>query len=235
MLLEHQCHSGDSLGVQTSYRGPVRVEVVRLRGQVLRLVTPQEPDCLLDDPHVRFLNERDDYMPYWAYVWPGAYLLADAVMRQEWEPGVSALEIGCGLGLGGLAGLLRGLRVHFTDHDDTPLEFVARSVGENGFSAAAYRTSRLDWRRPSADRYPVILGADVLYEPRLVPLVCGLVARMLEPGGVALLAGPYRVATELLPAELERHGLTAVVEAAETQDPTGGLVRGQVHRVRFHG
>jgi predicted nicotinamide N-methyase len=197
------------------------------------LVAPEEPDRLLDDPQVRALNNRDDYMPYWAYIWPGAYLLAEAVMRQKWEPGLEALEIGCGLGLAGLAGLTRGLHVHFTDYDETPLEFASRSAAENGFGPSRYRTSRLDWRSPPPECYPVILGADVLYEQRLVPLVCGLLARMLEPAGVALLAGPYRVATELLPAELERHGLAAEAEAVETTDQTGRLVRGQVHCVRF--
>ena len=42
----------------------------------------------------------------------------------------------------------------------------------------------------------MILGADVLYERRLVPLVAGLLARMLAPDGIALIADPYRVAAE---------------------------------------
>ena len=71
-------------------------------------------------------------MPYWAYLWPGAYLLAEAVVREPWPEPVDgrilleALEIGCGLGLAGLAALARGLRVQFTDYDQAPLDFVAR-------------------------------------------------------------------------------------------------------------
>ncbi len=39
---------------------------------------------MLDDPGVLAWNRRDDYMPYWAYLWPGAYLLAEAVAAEEW-------------------------------------------------------------------------------------------------------------------------------------------------------
>ena len=220
--------------MRTAYEGPVSITPFAFGGRALRLVRPADPDRLLNDPGVLDLNRRDDYMPYWAYLWPGAYLLAEAVAHEPWPPGVTALEIGCGLGLAGLSALVAGLdRVAFSDYDETPLQFVARSAAENGIEPARVTTRRLDWRDLPAEHFPVILGADVLYERRLVPLVTSLIARMLAPGGVALIAGPYRVATEdeLGPC-LERDRLVAEAQPMTAQDERGQPVRGTLHRIR---
>lgn len=109
---------------------------MEFRGRPIRLVRPADPDRLLDDPLVQSWNRRDDYMPYWAYVWPGAVLLAESVARQTWPVRqdsigrTRALEIGCGVGLAGLVAVDRGLTVCFSDYDDAPLHFVRQSAGE---------------------------------------------------------------------------------------------------------
>ncbi len=198
----------------------------------MRLVRPGEPDRLLEDPGVLAWNERDDYMPYWAYLWPGAFLLAEAVARESWDAGLSALEIGCGLGLAGLVGLSRGLRVRFTDYDEAPLRLVARSAGENGFEPSTFTTGLLDWRALPDERFPVILAADVLYEHRLVGLVVDVLARLLEPGGLALVASPYRVAAEGFEPLLPPRGLTCEPRSLSLAETELGPVRGTVYRVR---
>ena len=85
------------LGTRTVYGGPITELEVRVAGQPLVLVRPSDPDRMLDDPDVLAWNRRDDYMPYWAYLWPAAYLLAEAVAVEPWKAGTGALEIGCGL------------------------------------------------------------------------------------------------------------------------------------------
>ena len=216
----------------TDYAGPVSISSLMIGGREVRLVRPADPDRLLDDPAVLAWNLSDDYMPYWAYLWPGAFLLAETIAREPWADNLAALEIGCGLGLAGLVALSRGLRVRFTDYDDAPLGFVARSARENGFDPSTYAIARLDWRALPEERYPVVLGADVLYEKRLVPLVANVLATMLAPGGVALIADPYRVAAESFPAELEARGLTYEVQSVEASSAELGAVRGTLHRVR---
>jgi predicted nicotinamide N-methyase len=210
----------------------MRVEDFSFGGRAVRLARPADPERLLEADDVLDLNRRDDYMPYWAFLWPGAYLLAQAVAVESWQPGAEALEIGSGLGLAGLVAAVAGLRVHFTDYDQAPLDFIARSAAATGLPDGSWTTSTLDWRDlPSDRRFPVILGADVLYERRLVPLVVDLVAQLLAPGGLALLAGPYRVATEDLPAALARHGLHVEARPIEALDDRGEAVRGIVHRI----
>jgi predicted nicotinamide N-methyase len=216
--------------LETKYRGPTTVTAIHLGSIAVRLVRPAEPDRLLDDREVHSLNQREDYMPYWAYLWPGAFLLADVVARRSWS-GESALEIGCGLGLAGLVGIARGLDVRFTDYDTAPLEFVTRSVFENGFDSSRFTTGLMDWRDPPEGSFPLILGADVLYERRLVLLVAGVLARMLSPGGEAWVADPYRAAAEEFPQAVALHGLDCVAEAVETESAELGLIRGTLHRV----
>lgn len=216
----------------TRYEGPDSIARFEIGGRAIQLVRPADPDRLLRAPDVLDWNRRDDYMPYWAYLWPGAFLLAEVVARENWPNDVEALEIGCGLGLAGLVALASGLRVRFSDYDEAPLRFVVRSAIENQFDPRSYSTCRLDWRDPPDAQYPVILGADVLYERRLVPLVAGLIGRMLAPGGLALVAGPYRVATEDLDGQLEAHGLVADSEPIEATDEKGSRIRGALKRIR---
>jgi predicted nicotinamide N-methyase len=218
--------------LRTHYDGPERVEALGFGGFRVQVARPDDPERLLEADDVLDLNRRDDYMPYWAFLWPGAYLLAQAVADEPWEPGTQAIEIGCGLGLAGLVAAAAGLQVHFTDYDQAPLDFVARSARATGLADGSWTTGTLDWRQLPVDhRYPVILGADVLYERRLVPLVSNLIATLLAPAGVALVAGPYRVATEDLPAELARLGLSAEARPIEARDLRGEVVRGVVHRI----
>jgi predicted nicotinamide N-methyase len=218
----------------TEYTGPVSVSDFIIGGSPLRLIRPEDPDRLLDNPVVLAWNRRDDYMPYWAYLWPGAWLLAEAVAREPLPTStqIEALEIGCGLGLAGLVAVRRGLRVRFTDYDDAPLRFVAESARANGFDPSSFSTARLDWRDPPAARYRLILGADVLYERRLVPLVANVLAAMLASDGVALIADPYRASAEGIDAALELLGLRCETEPLATTAPELGPIRGTLRRIR---
>jgi predicted nicotinamide N-methyase len=234
---EQPCHF-ESGG--TEYSGPVMVTTHELGGQTVRLVRPTDPDRLLDDPEVIAWNRRDDYMPYWAYVWPGAYLLAEAVIREPWPVAegagpLEALEIGCGLGLAGLVALAVGLRVQFSDYDQAPLQFVARGVAANGFDPARCVLRRLDWRNLPDERFPIILGSDVIYEARLVPLVANLLSKLLAPGGLGLIATPFRLSAEGFPAALASVGLTCRAEPATARYDNGETVRGTVYRVNWTG
>src|SRR5262245_36471328 len=95
--------------------GPLVVEDVAAVGRVLRIGRPAEAERLLDHPEVRKAFAADEYMPYWADLWPAARMLADAILREPWTAGAHAVEIGCGLGLPGVAALAAGLRVTFSD------------------------------------------------------------------------------------------------------------------------
>ena len=73
----------------------------------------------------------------------------------------------------------------------------------------------------------MILGADVLYERRLVPLVVDVLRAMLAPDGLALVAGPYRVATEDLASQLGPAGLVAESSPVSSRDEAGRPLGGR--------
>jgi predicted nicotinamide N-methyase len=216
---------------EPQYDGPAEWVELAPAGRPIRLLKPSDPDRLLAAPEVLEASARQAYAPYWAYLWPASHVLAEVVARRRWPEGVWALEIGCGLGLAGLAGLAAGLLVDFTDQVDAPLSFVEQSARAAGFDPHRWSTSQLDWRSPRNQTYPVILGADVLYERELVPLVVNLIARMLAPGGEALIAGPYRVSTEIFEPMLTDRGLVWTTESVAAVDQTGRTHLGTVRRI----
>ena len=128
-----------------------------------------------------------------------------------------------------------GFEVCFTDHDRTPLRFVERSAQANGFDPATYSTALLDWREPPAEHYPLILGADVTYERRLIPLVAGVLAAMLTPDGVALISDPGRSPAEGFADTLAGFDLRCETQAARAESEELGPLKGTIYRVTRKG
>ncbi|MFO0956893.1 MAG: methyltransferase [Isosphaeraceae bacterium] len=217
--------------MRTDYAGQWDFTRLEPGGRAIELARPADPDRLLDDPGVLEWNRRDDYMPYWAYLWPGTFLLADKVAAAGDWGGAEALEIGCGLGLAGLTAMACGARVTFTDYDEAPFPFIRASVERMGLDPSRCECRTMDWREPPDETFPTILAADVLYEHRLVPLVVGVIRKMLAADGVAWISGPYRVATLDLEPLLDAARLRHEATPAASIDDRGRPVRGTIHRV----
>jgi predicted nicotinamide N-methyase len=173
-----------------------------LAGRTLKVTLPAFPDAFLDDPQVLAANRRDDYMPYWSYLWPTSLETAVAVLRRPWPAGTEALEIGAGIALTGLAALSSGLRVAFSDYDRQALALAAHNAAQNGLGHLAEELF-LDWRQPAARRFSVIFGCDVIYEKQNHEPILGLLEAMLAPEGEAWITDPGRHQAD---AFLERLG-----------------------------
>jgi predicted nicotinamide N-methyase len=147
-----------------------------------RLLRPREADSLISEEEFA----HDEFLPYWAELWPSALALADVVADRDVR-GLAVLELGCGLGLPSLVAARGGARVLATDWADEALELLRANAALNG---VALETLRLDWREPGAvGTFDLVLAADVLYERRYVDVLAELMPRL---GGEVLLADPGR-------------------------------------------
>jgi predicted nicotinamide N-methyase len=210
--------------------GPLVREPVIVEDRTFVISRPGESDRLLDHPSVRSAFAADEYMPYWADLWPAARMLAKAILREPWAPGQRALEIGCGLGLPGVAALAAGLRVTFSDYDATALRFAADNARANGLKD--FDTLQMDWRYPPDDlQYPVLLASDLIYEMRNVAPLVALIKKMLEPGGVCLLTDQDRVPSHVLRDTLTAEGLPFTTKVMRAGEPGGRRLKGTLYRI----
>lgn len=148
----------------------------------LSLLRPAAPDALLDEDAFA----HDEFLPYWAELWPAATALAGALPDRL--DGLRVVELGCGLGVPSLVAAARGAVVTATDWAEDAVELLARNAARNGLDV---RAEVRDWREPWPETFDLALAADVLYEHRNVePLVTRL--RELAPETLVGLAGrPY--------------------------------------------
>jgi predicted nicotinamide N-methyase len=198
---------------------------------------PADSYALLDDPIVLDAHERDEYMPYWADLWPAARMLAKAVAKEDWSKypktrdKLEALELGCGLGVPGLIALACGLRVTFSDYDLTAVRFAANNARRN--KLYDFKSVPLDWRCPPADlKVPVILGADLTYETRNIDPLVKFIRKVLLPGGICLLTDQNRTPAPLLRETLGYAGLKYDQELVRAGEPGGYRVQGTLYRIR---
>jgi predicted nicotinamide N-methyase len=213
---------------------PVREQVI-VENRAFVIEKPTDSDRLLDHPATLAAFAADEYMPYWADLWPAARMLAKAILREKWpateaEP-LHALEVGCGLGLPGIVALSVGLRVTFSDYDATALRFASDNAILNGFED--FDTLQMDWRHPPLDRtFPVILASDLIYEVRNVAPLVDLISALLAPDGLCLLTDQDRVPSQVLRDTLTARGLAFTTQMMRAGEPGGRRVKGTLYRIK---
>ena len=188
------------------------------------VLRPRDTEALLDE----HAFEAEEFLPYWAEVWPSSIALARAVSARTLG-GRRVLELGCGLGLPSVVAALGGARVLATDWSAEAVRAAARNAEVNGTALA---TGRVAWDEPGPllDGAPwdLVLASDVLYEQRMVDALLALLPRLVDARGEVWLADPGRV-----PAERFLEAAAATWSIRSTRDAAGPRVR--VHRLRVRG
>lgn len=169
-------------------------------GRELVLLRPRDAEALLDED---VFAQRDEFIPYWADLWPSAVLLARTLAGRALR-GARVLELGCGLGLPSLAAALAGGRVLATDWAPTAIEAVHLNARRNALELEA---AVVDWQDASAllarGPWDLVIAADVLYERRNVAPLTRLLG---ELDAETWLADPGRDPALALLADLELAG-----------------------------
>jgi predicted nicotinamide N-methyase len=196
-------------------------EVVGLDGRDLRVLRPRDSAALLDEEAF----EHEEFLPYWAELWPSGVALARAVGGRTLG-GRRVLELGCGLGLPSIAAALAGGRVLATDWS---ADAVSAAAGNAERNDATIDTLVCSWADPAplAARGPwdLVLAADVLYETRDIEPMLTLLEALLRPGAEAWIADPGRAAAAgFLTAAADRFTLRTL--------PAPEIPNGGIHRLR---
>ena len=194
-------------------------ERIDLGGTELVIRRPADVESLIDEE--RF--EDDEFLPYWAELWPSGMALAQFVGGLALR-GRRVLELGCGLALPSLAAATAGAAVTATDWASESIELVRRNADANGLVVAA---SVLDWTSTvgvAEEPYHLVLAADVLYEERnAAPLLC-LLDDVVAAGGEALIADPGRRHAGAFFARAKTAGWS-LERTAVGELPSGAIVR----------
>ncbi len=161
----------------------------------LRLTLPAVPDAFLEDPQVLAENRIDDYMPYWAYLWPISLKMADFFYRRMSQPDKLRLpdpviEFGCGVGAVGLGLLVAGCEVIFSDYRDEPVQVALYNAHANGFSSC--RGLVHDWRNPPPFRCASLVACEVLYEQRNHQPILEFLSAIMTDDGICWIGDPGR-------------------------------------------
>lgn len=147
----------------------------------------------------------DEEAPYWAEIWPSALGLGQFVIREDRLSGKSVLELGSGLGIAGIAAREAGAAVVFSDIHDDALRMSELNFIVNFKSAPMIQ--KLDWRNPAvAQKFDIILAADVAYETRLFWPLIDTFNQILSPEGEILLSEPNRTIAKRFFEMLDQEG-----------------------------
>lgn len=184
-------------------RYPTVTESLEFPGVRLEFVRIADPDRVLDDVAAEE-DRREKFgaaadakalsLPYWAELWESALALAQSMCQAGAEHFFantsSVMDLGCGMGLAGCAAARLGANVLFADVEPLALLFARLNSLPD---AARVRTRRLDWRTDRlAEKFDLILGADILYERAQWPFLEPFWRAHLADGGTVLLGEPGR-------------------------------------------
>jgi predicted nicotinamide N-methyase len=170
-------------------------DAIPLGDLTIHLTRVTNLDALLDalvakgDDHADVQDER---LPYWADLWHAAIALAEYLVdNRVVVPGMTVTEIGCGLGLPGIAAARMGGAVTMTDYLQEALDFLATNWAQN--VDTPLRAFPLDWRQPEARfKSQLLLASDVAYESRSFDALTATLADLADPGTRVILTEPNR-------------------------------------------
>lgn len=131
-------------------------------------------------------------------IWEAASAVCDFLVKYlsafQDLPGIRVIELGAGAGLPSLVAAKLGCNVTLTDFDPNALELARENVKLN-FLENWCSVSSLDVQADLAkdsqlteEGYDVVCAADILYASMMARPTVSMVARLLKPNGVLLIA-----------------------------------------------
>ena len=207
-----------------SSRYDVIEEQIHLDSCSFTMLRVRDTNVLLEQIHPSTFR-GDERLPYWAELWPSSVELARSCLGISNLAGRRVLELGCGLGLAGIAAASRGARVLLTDYEPDALRFARYNASKNlSWDVIEERVEvrLLDWRSDEeVGQFDMIMGADVVYEQRNFLPILKFVRRALRREGCAVFTDPDRSTGMSFFALAEREGFDVRINSTQLQIPGG--------------
>ncbi len=173
--------------------GPVELQVdddCQAASPRLGLFQPEAPESHID-PQELLRSKSVEEPPYWLLLWIGARAIAHEMLTEPPPAGARVLDLGCGLGLSGLAAGQGGAHVTFCDKIEACLGFAAASAEANGLRN--FETVKADFVQDSLGRrFDLILAADIVYDPASYGALADFLDQHLDESGSVLLTESLR-------------------------------------------
>lgn len=166
------------------------LQELHIANQIFRIFKVADVDKVIDRV-LEEISQPDDYIPYWADLWPSAVGLSQYLIEQVELNNKLVLELGSGLGLVGIAAAKKGGKVILSDYLEDALYMSEMNWLLNLQNSP--ETMLLDWRRPATSRkFEILLASDVAYERRMFEPLLEAFRHLLAPGGEVILSEPNR-------------------------------------------
>lgn len=138
-------------------------------------------------------TERGAEPPYWVEIWPASIAAARLLVR--WGPlrGKRVLDLGCGLGVPGIAAASVGASVTFADRQTDALAFACWNAQRAHEDRLAADARLCDWSQGQVEgQFDLLVLADVSYRPVHHRPLLRHIESCLGPRGVVVHADPFR-------------------------------------------
>lgn len=155
-------------------------------GQNITFELPACQDQLLEFAIENETSGASDSDPYWGSLWETSPKTAAMILHHQWPTRLKMLELGCGIGVTGIAALFAGHDVTFSDHATAAVRLAVHNASLNGFPNAIGKV--FDWQQPPESlQYDFVFGSDVLYDAANHQRLLYTMQQMLRVDGIAWL------------------------------------------------
>lgn len=165
---------------------------------------PASHDQLIEEALKQERSGATDWDPYWGMLWTAAPLTATIILRHTWPSRLKVLELGCGLGVTGIAALIAGHEVTFADHASAAVNLAVSNAALNGFADTIGMV--FEWQNSLTEQFDLIIASDVLYDAGVYGPLLNTLQAMLSNRGVVWIGDPGRMTSLGFTDLAIRHG-----------------------------
>lgn len=199
---------------------------LEVRLKVLRDLTQYDDS----DGRASAAGISEQAFPLFGIVWPSAEFLAASLLQREDLSGKRILEIGCGMALVSHALNLRGEDISAMDIHPVTAQLMLDNTTLNGSPPIPFVTASWSDETLNLGPFDLIVGSDILYEPKHVHYLASFMDRHLTADGEVLIVDPVRGQAENFEAGMHQFGFVCEQSPASLPQRPELLFSGTVYR-----